>query len=55
VSLFKSIQQGCSLSPPLYVIVIEALGYLIYDKVGQGMIKGIPGTELSTEQMVQGI
>lgn len=42
VGFFHSMKQVCPLAIALYVLVTEALGYLICREVGMGLVKGIP-------------
>jgi len=39
--LQKFIRQGCHLAPTLYVLAIDALGYLLASQVTKGTIRGI--------------
>ena len=47
ISLMRSIRQGCPLAPLLFVMVADALGWLVQDAIQQGQIQGvaIPGIE----------
>ena len=42
ITLRRSIRQGCPLAPLLFVIVADALGWLIQDSLSAGLIKGVP-------------
>ncbi|MCO5548209.1 hypothetical protein L7F22_001666 [Adiantum nelumboides] len=42
IILKRSIRQGCPLAPLLFVIVADALGWLVQDSLNQGLIKGLP-------------
>lgn len=52
--MFHSIKQGCLLGPMLYVMVVKALGYLLCNKVGMGLIKGILLHNRDSGQLVNG-
>lgn len=41
ILLRRSIIQGCPLAPLLFVIVADALGWLVQDAISSGTIKGI--------------
>ena len=38
----NSIRQGLTLAPTLYFMIVDSLGYLLYHRSPQGLIKGIP-------------
>ena len=47
--LFKSIRQGCPLTPPLYALVTKGFGYLLANAISSGHVKGISLLESPTQ------